>query len=87
MGKFQLYLHHLVTKSAIVDRLFLQTLRRKGYMYLLVPFWHKGCEHYEWAIVMEDGVPGHKGYATASREINELDFFAMASPITRFRFD
>jgi len=40
----------------------------------LIPFWHKACEQcYGWAIVMEDGAPGHKGYATASREINGLD--------------
>jgi len=27
-----------------------------------VPFWHKCCEEYGWAIVQEDNAPGRKGY-------------------------
>lgn len=29
----------------------------------LVPFWHECCEEYGWVGVVEDGTPGHTGFA------------------------
>lgn len=39
----------------------------------LIPFWHKMCEEYGWAVVVEDGGPGHKGYSKACRALNNMD--------------
>lgn len=39
----------------------------------LVPFWHRCCEEYGWARVVEDGAPGHKKHAISYRELNEMD--------------
>ena len=40
---------------------------------LLVPLWYRCCEEYEWAVVVEDGALGHKGYAKRYRELNGMD--------------
>ena len=39
----------------------------------LVPLWHRCCEEYGWAVVVEDGAPGHKGHAKRYRELNGMD--------------
>lgn len=39
----------------------------------LVPFWHKCCEEYGWAKIVEDGVPGHRKHAIAYQQLNEMD--------------
>ena len=39
----------------------------------LAPLWHRCCEEYGWAIVVEDGAPGHKGLAKTYRELNGID--------------
>jgi len=39
----------------------------------LVPFWHRCCEAYGWVSVMEDGAPGHKGFATQYRLRNGME--------------
>jgi hypothetical protein len=39
----------------------------------LVPMWHRCCEEYGWAKVVEDGAPGHKKYAIHYRNLNEMD--------------
>lgn len=40
---------------------------------LLIPFWHETCERYGWTQVVEDGAPGHKRFAAACRERNEME--------------
>ena len=39
----------------------------------LVPLWHRCCEEYGWAVVVEDGAQGHKGHAKRYRELNGMD--------------
>ena len=39
----------------------------------LVPFWQQCCEEYGWVKVVEDGAPGHKGYAVRYQDLNGLD--------------
>ena len=39
----------------------------------LAPLWHRRCEEYGWAVVVEGGAPGHKGYAKRYRELNGTD--------------
>ena len=39
----------------------------------LVPFWHRCCEEYGWARIVEDRAPGHKKHAISYRELNEMD--------------
>jgi len=39
----------------------------------LVPFWHHCYEQYGWATVIEDGTPGHKGFATCYRNLNQRE--------------
>jgi hypothetical protein len=39
----------------------------------LVPFWHKCCEEYGWARVIEEGAQGHKKHAISYRKLNEMD--------------
>jgi len=39
----------------------------------LIPFWHQCCEVYGWVAVMEDGAPGHKGFAKNYRQLNEME--------------
>ena len=39
----------------------------------LIPFWHKMCETYGWTKVVEDGAPGHQGYAKLCCQRNNLD--------------
>lgn len=39
----------------------------------LVPFWHECCEKYGWVGVVEDGAPGHKGFANQYRRLNEME--------------
>ena len=39
----------------------------------LVPLWHRCCEEFGWAVVVEDGAPGHKGHAKRYRELNGMD--------------
>jgi len=38
----------------------------------LVPFWHKYCEKYGYVGVVEDGTPGHKGFANQYKMLNEM---------------
>ena len=38
-------------------------VRWYGGAFVLVPFWQQCCEEYGWVKVVEDGAPGHKGYA------------------------
>lgn len=39
----------------------------------LVPFWHTCCEEYGWVTVVEDGAPGHKGFSTRYRNLNQME--------------
>ena len=39
----------------------------------LVPLWHRCCEEYGWAVVVEDGAPGHRGHSKRYRELNGMD--------------
>ena len=39
----------------------------------LVPFWHRCCEEYGWVTVVEDGAPGHKGFSTRYRDLNQME--------------
>jgi len=39
----------------------------------LVPFWHRCCEEYGWVTVVEDEAPGHKGFSTRYRDLNQME--------------
>jgi len=39
----------------------------------LVPFWHRCCAEYGYATVVEDGAPGHKGFSTRYRDLNQME--------------
>ena len=39
----------------------------------LVPFWQHCCESYGWVAVIEDGAPGHKGFANRYRTLNGVE--------------
>ena len=39
----------------------------------LVPLWHGCCEEFRWAVVVEDGAPGHRGHAKRYQELNGMD--------------
>ena len=39
----------------------------------LVPFWQQCCGEYGWVNVVEDGAPGHKGYAVRYCDLNGLN--------------
>ena len=38
-----------------------------------VPFGHHCCEEYGWVTVVEDGVPGHKGFSTHYRNLKQME--------------